>query len=78
MNFYAFLIKKNDNWIIEENQGFSFFIMIHCDKELYQKVLGQNLSNIENIAIIGNSLSKYNDNLDLILQPQILIFKAQF
>lgn len=62
--------------MIEENENFSFYIMIHCEKELYQKVVSGNKLNIQNIAIIGNSLMKYNENLDLIQKPQIKIFKV--
>ena len=62
--------------MIENCKGFSFFIMINCDKELYQKVLSENIKNLTNLVIIGNSLIKYNENLEMLQKPKIPIFEV--
>ena len=50
--------------------------MVHCDKELYQKVITENFKNLLNVALIGNSLMKYNQNLEMLQKPKIEVFEV--
>lgn len=75
-NLNYLVIKKKDEWIIKEKEGFSFYIMIHCDKELYESVLVENRENIGKMVILGNSLRKYNENLRITGKKEIPIFNV--
>lgn len=51
--------------------------MIHCDKELYEVVLKENLQNLANMIIVGNSILNYNEILKQSGKPQILLFNVK-
>lgn len=51
--------------------------MIHCDKELYEIVLKENLQNLANMIIIGNSILNYNENLKQSGKPEIALFNVK-
>lgn len=50
--------------------------MVHCDKELYLKVITENFTNLGNVALIGNSLMRYNQNLEMLQKPKIEVFEV--